>query len=143
MGKFGTPYEAVWDVGHSGRCTMVVDDDAHAAAIRAHGYHGGHGSLGAPAVGLCRKPVEAAPGLWRVVERGACADTCLECSRWLRSRWALWSVEDRRKKRAQRDRVIAAFIDTGASYRETAREVGCSVGTVAGAAKRIRELRAG
>ena len=34
-----------------------------------------------------------------------------------------------------------AVVDTGASYRETAREVGCSVGTVAGAAKRLAALR--
>ena len=51
------------------------------------------------------------------------------------------SAEVRRRKRDRRDRVIAAFLDTGASYRETAREVGCSVGTVAGAAARVRAAR--
>ena len=51
------------------------------------------------------------------------------------------SADVRRRKRDQRDRVIAAFLDTGASYRETAREVGCSVGTVAGAAARVRAAR--
>ena len=76
------------------------------------------------------------PWDWTMPDGRSTPGTCPPCTREFYSSCASVSVGIRQAKRAQRDRVIAAFLDTGASYRETAREVGCAVGTVAGAAER-------
>ena len=107
------------------RCGVVVDQEAYDASPLSWSNRDCPGVCGAEFVGP-----------WGAI-------FCPDCKRRAQMNGGLVSSARRRRKRGQRDRIIFAYLDTGASYRETARDVGCSVGTVAGAAVRWKALRSG
>ena len=68
------------------------------------------------------------------------APLCPACLSELKRRAAAKSAEVRRGKRAERDIDIIQLWDVGKSQRFIAKALGCSVGTVNGALRRIENL---